>query len=70
LGAVPENVPSFSAHGRTRSKKLKLNFPKAAARDRQQRVYSVEKRPFGAEVIFQFYGNAAEKPRETRRTAG
>src|SRR5580700_10213168 len=25
-------------------------------------AYSVEKLPFGAELIFQFYGNAAEKP--------
>jgi hypothetical protein len=32
-------------------------------------AYSVEKLPFGAEMIFQFYGNAAENMRKTRRTA-
>ena len=43
--------------------------PIAAAGDRPERVYSVEKLSFGAETIFQFYGNAAENLRKTRRTA-
>jgi hypothetical protein len=28
-------------------------------------AYSVEKLPFGAEAIFQFYGTAAENPKKT-----
>jgi hypothetical protein len=43
--------------------------PIAAAGDRLERVYSVEKLSFGAEAIFQFCGNAAENLRKTRRTA-
>jgi hypothetical protein len=43
--------------------------PIAAAGDRPERVYSVEKLSFGAEAIFQFCGNAAENLRKTRRTA-
>jgi hypothetical protein len=42
--------------------------PEAAVGGRLDRVYSVEKLPFGAEVIFQFYGNAAENMRKTRHT--
>jgi hypothetical protein len=37
--------------------------------DRAESTYSVEKLSFGAEAIFQFYGNAAENPWKTRRTA-
>jgi len=40
---------------------------KADAGDRQERVYSVEKLAFGAEANFQFYRNAAENLRKTRR---
>jgi hypothetical protein len=46
-----------------------VSSSKAAVGDGQQRVYSVEKLPFGEEAIFHFYENAAENMRETRRTA-
>jgi len=48
--------------------KREISFRIADTGDRPERVYSVEKLPFGAEVIFQFYGNAAENMRKTRHT--
>jgi hypothetical protein len=37
----------------------------AHIRQRLYPAYSVEKLPFGADAIFQFYRRAAENPRET-----
>jgi hypothetical protein len=45
----------------TKKLNLKIEFPVP--------TYSVEKLPFGAEAIFQFYGIAAENLKKTRRMA-
>lgn len=44
-----------------------VTSPKAVTRECLQGVYSVEKLPFTAEAIFQFYGNVAENQRKTLR---